>query len=101
LDEESILFEKPVLDEEQDLKDFSTKTETALSLEEQILALGLIRHLDKTTPHDELFHQEVQAYCELLIAKAHNWMVFSNALFRRSINEFVRFKRMERALLQL
>jgi len=52
-------------------------------------------------PHEELFHEQVMAYCNILINKSNNWLVYTNSLFRRSIYEMVRFKRMERALAQL
>lgn len=55
--------------------------------------------MDRTNPHDDVFHYQVQAYCNILIDKSLNWLVFSNALYRRSINESVRFKKMERSLL--
>ena len=99
LDEDCILYEKPKFDEDEGAQE-KTK-DSALLLEEQILVLGLIRHLDKTTPHEDIFHNQVQAYCNLLIDKSLDWLVFSNALYRRSINESVRFKKMERSLLQL
>ncbi|CAK76552.1 unnamed protein product (macronuclear) [Paramecium tetraurelia] len=93
LEEESILFDKPVVDGE--IK------QDSLSLEEQIVLLGLIHHYKKTLPNDEILQQQVQAYLNLMLDKSNSWIVYSQGLLLRSLNEFNHLKRMERALIQM
>ncbi|CAK80658.1 unnamed protein product (macronuclear) [Paramecium tetraurelia] len=93
LEEESILFDKPVVDGE--IK------QDSLSLEEQIVLLGLIHHYKKTLPNDEILQQQVQAYLNLMLDKSNSWIVYSQGLLLRSLNEFHHLKRMERALIQM
>jgi hypothetical protein len=45
--------------------------------------------------------EHLKAYIELLIENKDNWLVFSQVLMHRSLNEFDSVKRMERSLLQL
>lgn len=61
--------------------------------------LGLMKHQEIANPHDDIYHEYIQAYCNLLIDRSLNWMVFSTSLLYRSLNEYIRYKKMERALL--
>ncbi|KAL4464810.1 hypothetical protein ABPG74_011371 [Tetrahymena malaccensis] len=104
LDEECVLLEKPVIDENDDFNksDVVKKDEKSeLNIYEQVLVLGIMKHHEIVNPHDDLYHEYIQAYCNLLIDRSLNWMVFSCGLLYRSVNEYIRFKKMERALLQM
>ncbi|EGR31288.1 hypothetical protein IMG5_114170 [Ichthyophthirius multifiliis] len=103
LDEECILYEKPMIDETfENTNTLVQKDEKSeLNINDQIYILGLIKHINTSTTHDETYYEYIQAYCDILLDKSLNWMVFSCSLLQRSTNEYVRFKKMERALLQM
>lgn len=93
LPEDTILHEKPVLDEEA-----PTEVDSA---EEQILLLGYIELLRKSTPDTEIRREQISAYLDRFLVKSLDFLVFSKGLYLRSINEFPSYKRRERSLLQL
>lgn len=72
-----------------------------LSVYEHVLLLAVIEHFHKTTARDETLQETTEAYLNLMLDKSNNWLVFSKGLLLRSLNEFSKFKRMERALTQL
>jgi tetratricopeptide (TPR) repeat protein len=93
LPEDTILHEKPQLED-------AAPTEVD-SIEEQILLLGHIELLRKSTPDTEIRREQISAYLERFLAKSLDFLVFSKGLYLRSINEFSSYKKRERALLQL
>lgn len=93
LPEDTILHEKPVLDE-------AAPAEVD-SAEEQILLLGYIELLRKSTPDSEIRREQISAYLDRFLVKSLDFLVFSKGLYLRSINEFPSYKRRERSLLQL
>jgi hypothetical protein len=48
-----------------------------------------------------IFVIQISAYIDLVLKKSNNWLVYSMALMIRSVNEFPRWKKKERSLLQL
>ena len=61
LEEESILYEEPKLDEVENPEAEITK-KTELDLYEQIAVLGLIKNLQKSLPNDEILQEQVKNF---------------------------------------
>ena len=92
-DRDNILLERPELEQE-----ISSKELTAA---EQVVCLGLVEYIRKSYPKDDIITERIQAYTDVLVSKAHNWLVFSQSLLQRSLNEAKSTKRRERSILQL
>jgi hypothetical protein len=58
LDEESILYEEPKLDESDNAENEITK-KPELDAYEQIAVLGMIKNLQKSLPNDEILQEQV------------------------------------------
>ena len=96
LEEDSILLEKPRL------ADLNVENlEKEFNVNDQIIILSLIYHLQKTTPRDDILQEQVSAYLRGIMDKSQNWLVYSMCLYVRSLNEFQRTKTKERSILQL
>jgi hypothetical protein len=99
LNDDTILFDTPKFDP-VDVVEKNLKT-GGLSVHEHVLLLAVIENLHKTIAKDEILQEQTEAYLNLMLDKSNNWLVFSKGLLLRSLNEFNKFKRMERALTQL
>lgn len=90
---DNILYEKPVIDHD------GPKQE--LSVYDHILVLAIIRHIQKTSPMDDVQREYVLAYIHQTEGKVKNWSVLVQTLIVRSLTEFSFLKKRERSLLQL
>lgn len=98
LEEDTILLEVPKVEEDGSEKNVK---QSKLSLHEHVLLLGFLNHLHCTTPTDEVLQEQTQAYLDLMLDVSNDWLVYSKGLLLRSLNEFSRLKKMQRALMQL
>jgi len=96
LDEECILYETPKIEE----PDEEVKTKE-LDVYSQIAILGLMKHMLKSYPNDEIMREHISAYLGIVLEHSKNWLVYSNSLLVRSLNEFPKYKKKERAILQI
>jgi tetratricopeptide (TPR) repeat protein len=90
---DNILYEKPIIDHEGPKQD--------LSVFDHILVLAIIRHIQKTSPMDDVQREYVLAYIHQTENKVKNWSVLTLTLIVRSLTEFSFLKKRERSLLQL
>jgi len=98
-DEESILFEKPML-----VADNGTDPlleQKMLNLYDQIYLNAFIRYMMLTRPQDQIMHETLYPYIEKTLEKSNSWIVFSYSLLLRSRNETDSIKRKERSLVQM
>lgn len=65
------------------------------------MCLGLVEYIQKSYPKDDIITERIQAYTDVLVSKAQNWLVFSQSLLQRSLNEAKSTKRRERSILQV
>mmetsp|Transcript_7610 Transcript_7610/g.6893 ORF Transcript_7610/g.6893 Transcript_7610/m.6893 type:complete len:161 (-) Transcript_7610:136-618(-) len=93
LDDDNILLERPKL---KDLNMENIKKN--LKVYDQIIVLSLIYHLQKTTPKDDILQEQVSAYLRSIMDQSQNWLVYSMALFVKSLNEMSRWKTKERSI---
>ncbi len=99
LDEESILLEKPKLDEEEKKEGGELSQLEVLNLEIQNYVLGMVNYQIKGQAKDEISKEVIQAFLERILDKSLNWLVFSQALLERSRNEMNSTKRRDRSML--
>lgn len=105
-DEESILWEQPVLvDEEKELKSEAeniTKIELKeVRVEDQLALQAYINYLFITMPaKEESTFEYIRAYVGFCVQKSNNWLTFSKALLYRCKNEVDRSKTFERSMAQ-
>lgn len=90
---DNILYEKPVIDHEGDKKE--------LTVYDHILVIAIIRHIQKTSPMDDVQREHVLAYIHQTEQKVSNWSVLVMTLIVRSLTEFNFLKKRERSLIQL
>lgn len=88
---DNILLETPKLDEITEATD--------LSVYDHLLILGLIRHLEKTTPVDDAQREFVITYLNKNLEKFSNWSVTTKNLLIRSLYEFKSIKKRERSII--
>jgi len=96
LEEDSILYEKPVLEGEDPLL-----KQTTLSLYDQIYINGFCRYLMLTKPKDQILSEMLTPYISKTLEKSQSWLIYSCSLLHRSRNETNSTKRKERSLLQI
>ena len=90
---DNILLERPAIDHEDKNRD--------LSVYDHILVIGIIRHIQKTSPMDDVQREYVLSYIHQTLNKFKNWSMVVMSLIVRSLNEFNFLKKRERSLLQL
>jgi tetratricopeptide (TPR) repeat protein len=90
---DNILLERPVIDDEE--------VKREISIYDHILILGLVRHMQKSSPFDDAQREYVLAYIHQNTDKFRNWSVYVMNLIVRSLTEFEFMKKRERSLLQL
>eukprot|EP00826_Nyctotherus_ovalis_P046187 TRINITY_DN518_c0_g1_i6.p1 TRINITY_DN518_c0_g1~~TRINITY_DN518_c0_g1_i6.p1 ORF type:complete len:811 (-),score=214.40 TRINITY_DN518_c0_g1_i6:18-2450(-) len=95
LEEDSILYEKPVLENDELLK------QSKLSLYDQIYINGFCRYLMLTRPKDKILTETLTPYISKTLEQSNSWLVYSTSLLNRSRNETDSTKRKERSLLQM
>lgn len=101
-DSDNILHEKPVfLEDSSSNMSKDKKLIEELDTFDQVLVLCKMQHLIKSRAKDEIMKEQISAYLDLFLNKAHNWLSYSQGLYLRSINEFPSYKRRERSLLQM
>ena len=104
LEEESILFESPVLDpisvadKNTTLEEYKDRD---LTKSEELYLLLQIEHMMRTHPKDELESELLSPYIHKILDKSHNWIIFSYGLLVRSRIEHHSNKRRERSVLQI
>jgi len=92
LDEEDIMLETPKIDEH---------TVESIPLVDQVILLGWVNYLLKAKPKDEINSEVIGAYLDVMLSKSLNWLVYSQALFFRSKNQFTSYRFKERSALQI
>lgn len=90
---DNILYEKPMIEHQSEKKE--------LSVYDHILVIAIIRHIQKTSPMDDVLREQVLAYIHQTQHKVKNWSVLVMTLLVRSLTEFNFQKKRERSLLQL
>jgi tetratricopeptide (TPR) repeat protein len=90
---DNILYEKPIIDHEGDKKE--------LTVFDHILVVAIIRHIQRTSPMDDVQREHVLAYLHQTEHKVKNWSVLVMSLITKALTEFGFMKKRERSLLQL
>jgi len=112
LGEDTIIYEVPKLDENQavdpDIKGtiktvfpklFIIIASKKLTIRDRLMIQSVINILKKSSPVDEISRETIQAYLNQIIDNSLNWLVFSNTLLLRSLNQFVSSQTRDRSVL--
>ena len=91
---DNILYEKPKLENE-------VEEAQSLSIEVHACLSALLKHLNKSSPMDDIVREKSIAYLSKIIDSIKNWSVGISALILRSAFEIKMPKRMDRAVMQL